>query len=57
MNEEPENDYAMRMHEAMNILREMSIEEIKELFEANPLYKYLMLMDKEKEKKWHIKKK
>jgi len=46
MKDEPENDYAMRISDAMDIIKQMSPDEIKQLIESNPLYNYLLRMDK-----------
>ena len=46
-----------QFEEVMDIVREMSQEEITELLANNPLYKFITANDKEQKKKWRIKKK
>jgi len=50
MSNEKEDEFSLEMFKAMDIVRGMSQEEIKELLLNNPLYKYIIEMDKEGEK-------
>ena len=56
MTKEKSKDFD-QFEEVMDIVRKMSQEEITELLEKNPLYKFVTENDKKVEKKWRIKKK
>ena len=43
-----------QFEEVMDIVREMSQEDIDELLQSNPLYRFITEYDKERQKKWRI---
>jgi|ETNvirenome_6_85_1030632.scaffolds.fasta_scaffold382153_1 hypothetical protein len=56
MTKEKSKDFD-QFEKVMDIVREMSQEEIDELLQNNPLYKFITENDKKVEKRWRIKKK
>ena len=46
-----------QFEEVMDLVREMSQEEIDELLQSNPLYQFITEYDKQRQKKWRTGKK
>ena len=46
-----------QFEEVMDIVREMSQEEIDELLQSNPLYQFITEYDKKRQRKWRTRKK